>query len=387
MNYVFISPHFPPNYKYLAAALKEEGFRVLGIGPDPFEELDPLLQASLADYFQVPDMEDYGALLRAVGYLISRYGRIQTLESHNEHWLITDAHLRTDFNIPGYKIRDMTAIKRKSSMKKVFERHGIPTTRGILVQDGEEARAFARRVGYPLVAKPDIGVGASRTYKLADDRDLEDFLDNLPDEDYILEEFIDGVIQTFDGLTDREGKLIFKNSFTYADGVMEIVNEGLDTFYYTEKEIPRDLDAMGQTALEAFGVKERFFHFEFFRQKDGSLVALEVNVRPPGGQSLDMFNYANDMDIYRIYAAMRAGRKPIIPDRPFYHAAYLGVKHNRPLRHGPEEVTDRYGSLIQTQGPVPPIFSAAMGDYAYLLRSVELEAIMEAARFIRASDD
>jgi hypothetical protein len=49
-------------------------------------------------------------------------------------------------------------------------------------------------------------------------------------------------------------------------------------------------------------VSRKIFHFEFFRQDDGHLVALEVNIRPPGGLTTEMFNYANDIDIYAEWA-------------------------------------------------------------------------------------
>ena len=40
------------------------------------------------------------------------------------------------------------------------------------------------------------------------------------------------------------------------------------------REIPEDLREAGRKVVEAFNVRERFFHFEFFRLEDGSLVAL-----------------------------------------------------------------------------------------------------------------
>ena len=36
-------------------------------------------------------------------------------------------------------------------------------------------KAFIARVGYPVVVKPDNGVGASETYKLKSDEDLDYF--------------------------------------------------------------------------------------------------------------------------------------------------------------------------------------------------------------------
>ena len=48
---------------------------------------------------------------------------------------------------------------------------------------------------------------------------------------------------------------------------METVNEALDVYYYSLREIPRDLEEAGRRTLKAFGVRERFFHFEFFRTR------------------------------------------------------------------------------------------------------------------------
>jgi hypothetical protein len=58
------------------------------------------------------------------------------------------------------------------------------------------------------------------------------------------------------------------------------------------------LEDAGKRVLKAFNGRERFFHFEFFRVAQDKLVAPEVNMRPPGGLTTDMFNYANDIDIY-----------------------------------------------------------------------------------------
>jgi len=47
-----------------------------------------------------------------------------------------------------------------------------------------------------------------------------------------------------------------------------------------------DTAPLGEPLVEAFRVRERFFHFEFFRRPDGTLWAMEVNMRPPGGMTM-----------------------------------------------------------------------------------------------------
>ena len=80
--------------------------------------------------------------------------------------------LRLDFNIPGLKPVDMEAIKRKSQMKEVFVAGDVDVARGAIVRTRADAEAFIAEVGYPVIAKPDIGVGASATFKIASDQDL-----------------------------------------------------------------------------------------------------------------------------------------------------------------------------------------------------------------------
>ena len=150
-------------------------------------------------------------------------------------------------------------------MREVFTKAGIKIARGRIVDDLKDALKLIKETGYPLVAKPDIGVGAAATYKIHNENELKSFFDTKPPVDYVLEEYIKGRICTFDGLTDREGKPVFLNSLEYSNGVMEVVLADSLVYYYTLREIPDDLEELGRRTLEAFEVHERFFHFEFFR--------------------------------------------------------------------------------------------------------------------------
>ena len=269
MNYVFFSPAFPPNFVNFSLRLKDRGARLLGIGSDPFDQLSPSLRWALTEYYRVYDMENYEGVLQACGYFTHKYGKIDRIESHNEYWLSQDARLRTDFNVFGLKNSDMGPIKYKSQMKEVFRSAGIPVARGRVVRSLHEARELVQETGWPVCAKPDCGVGAAHTFKLRDDDELQLFFDTKPPVDYIMEEFIHGEIHTFDGLADRDGRVVFMNSMIFRKGIMESVNGNLDMFYYTQRGIPEDLLEYGPRAVKAFGLKERFFHFEYFRAGQG----------------------------------------------------------------------------------------------------------------------
>jgi biotin carboxylase len=268
-------------------------------------------------------------------------------------------------------------------MKKVFEKAGIPVARGVLVKTRERARRFIELVGYPVVAKPDGGVGAAATFKIHDDAELKSFFEQKPDVEYIMEEFIEGDICTFDGLTDRDGNLVFFTSHRYSQGIMETVNEALDVYYYSERMIPRDLEEIGRRTVRAFGVRERFFHFEFFRTGENQeLVALEVNMRPPGGLTTDMFNYANDIDVYREWANVVVFNRFTADYTRPYHCCYVGRRFQNRYAHPHEEIVDALGPRLVHHEQINSTFGMALGDYGYLVRSPDLDEVHGMAHYI-----
>jgi hypothetical protein len=384
MNVVFLSPHFPPNWHRFVVALRAAGATTLGITDTPRDSLRPELRDALVDHYRVDDLGDYDQLTRALGWFIHRHGRIDRIDSLLEHWLETEAGLRTDFNIPGIDRRQIAAIKRKSLMKKRFEAAGVPVARGRVCRTEQAMRRFIGEIGFPVVAKPDVGVGAAGTYKLGSDQEDARFLDNKPPLDYFIEEYIPGELLTYDGLTDRDGKIVFDSTFTYSTGVMESVNERRDLYYLISRDVPADVSDMGRRMAAAFDLRERPFHFEMFRGSDGQLVALEANMRPPGGYTVDMFNFANDFDFYREWANVIVnGRFETTTERP-YACIYVCRRDGRAYALGHEEVLREFAPLIVFETRMEPVFAPAMGDQAYLLRSADEHELIAAAARIQA---
>lgn len=385
LNFVMISPHFPENFVTFAQRLREAGMNTLGIADAPYEQLPQLLKDSLTDYYRVDNMEDYDQVYRAVAFFAHKYGQIDRIESHNEYWLELDARLRTDFNVFGYKTSDLNAIKRKSSMKEVFRSIDLPVAEGEVFANQEEANALVQKLGFPVIIKPDSGVGAGDTYKIKNQAELDHFFTIYrSDLSYIMEEFIPGGIETFDGLTDHEGNIVYYSSLIYNVAVLETVEKNDDMYFFLSREVDDNLLAMGQKMVKAFNVRERFFHFEFFRTEDGRALPLEVNMRPPGGSSIDMFNYANDIDIFKEYAN-------IVKDNQFkteitrpYYCGYVSRKYsNNHYVYNNEAVRAQLGDSLIDILTISGIFAEIMGDEGYLVRTPSEEQLYEYMNFIR----
>eukprot|EP01112_Ceratiomyxa_fruticulosa_P008978 TRINITY_DN2335_c0_g1_i1.p1 TRINITY_DN2335_c0_g1~~TRINITY_DN2335_c0_g1_i1.p1 ORF type:complete len:407 (-),score=76.00 TRINITY_DN2335_c0_g1_i1:72-1292(-) len=377
LKFVFLSPHFPPWLYRYAQKLSEEGVVVLGLSDEPWENLDSRLKSSLTEYYRVNSMNDYEQLYRAMGHFIHKHGRIHFVESINEHWLETEARLRDDFNIPGYTYEQMSNYKKKSYMKKVFKEAGLDCAKGLFPASLEDALKFAHQVGYPLIAKPNSGVGAEGTHKLDNDQDLEKIW--KPDNKLFLEEFIFGEIETYDGIVNKDGKIVFDSTFHYNCGIMEIVNNSSEKVltYTAEREVPADLREVGAKAVAAFQCRSRFFHLEFFRvKKDNRLLPLEMNLRAPGGMSVDMWNFAHDIDCFSLYAKVIAD-KPITihPSTSPYYTCASPRRNNWKYKYTHEELVKAIGPRLRFSGPLPKAFSIVMGDYSYMFATPNKEEI------------
>jgi predicted ATP-grasp superfamily ATP-dependent carboligase len=385
MNFVFFSPHFPSTGSDFCDRLKKAGANVLGIGDAPYDALDKKLKGALTEYYRISDMEDYDQTFRAIGHFIHKHGRIDRFESLNEHWLDLEANIRTDFNIWGIRTDYVQNIKKKSRMRAAFRKAGVTVIAQKKTSERAGALEFIRRVGYPVVVKPDSGAGAANTYKLSNQQDLDEFFRIKPaDVSFVMEEFIDGLVVTFDGLVNREGEIVFCASTRYDGSIMDVVNKNLHMSYVCRPEIPADVEEMGRKIVKAFDLKERFFHIELFEHKNGKLYALEVNIRPPGGYMTDAINYSFDIDIYAEWANMVVNNRVSGNFAGKYYTAYASRKNHYAYRHSHEDVLAAHADKVVRHNEIEAIFSKAMGNYAYQLRSKDPKALREAVQYIQA---
>ena len=374
-NFIFISPNFPANYWLFCRELKADGINVLGIGDQPYGELSEGLRESLSEYYKVDDLEDYGQVYRGAAFLAFKRGKID--------WLERDAQLRADFHITtGFQPEDMPRVKYKSRMKEYYAKAGIPAAQWHLVDGKAGCMAFIERVGWPVVAKPDNGVGASDTHRLTCEAELDAFLEaKNPAVPYIMEEFVHAEINSYDAVIDSRGEPVFETGNVTPSCLMDVVNLEDNCIYYIVKDLSEDVRRAGRAAVKSFGVKSRFVHFEFFRLtqdqkglgKRGDVVALEVNMRPCGGFSPDMMNFANTTDVYKIWADMIAYDRSTLPVGEHAYCAFAGRRDGKKFALSHEAVLEKYGAQMKMVERLPDVLAAGMGNQMYVALFPERE--------------
>lgn len=374
-NFVFLSPNFPDTYWKFCAELRNNGMRVLGIGDCPYDELSYELRGALHEYYKVSNLENYDEVFRAVAFFTFKYGKIDWLESNNEYWLMRDAKLRTEFNITtGPKLEEMDKIKYKSAMKTYYEKAGLPVARYHLVHGYGDALEFAHKVGYPVVVKPDNGVGANNTYKLHNDDELAYFIATKDDNLYIMEEFVNGYVQTYDAIIDSRGEPLFESGNVTPHSLMDVVNNNGDSVYYLVKELPEKIRDAGLRTVKSFGVKSRFVHLEFFilhedqegLGKKGDILGLEVNMRPAGGYTPEMYNYSQETDVYKIWADMVAFDRNTKPIGNHHFCAFYSRRDGKQYKLSDDEIMRKYAARLVMWGRIPEALAACMSDRMFV---------------------
>lgn len=383
MRILYLSPGFPPHSHLFCVAAHERGASVVAVGDVPEGDLPTDAIPVFERYVCEPRMGEYDVLLRTVQALIAECGCIDFVESNGEHWLEVESRLRGDLGIDGLKLPDMARQRSKLAMAEVFKNAGVPSVPGVRCSSAQAIRDFVAEHGFPLVFKPDSGSGAAATFRVSTQHELAAALD-LDLAGHVVQPFIEGDIVTFDGLVDRAGRVVFCTSHAYDRGIMEVRAGALDGFYYSLRGIPPALEAVGRQALAAFALRQRFFHLEFFARPDGSYVALEMNVRPPGGFTTDMMNQACDFDVYALWAAVMLGEdlSGFVYERKF-HTAHAGRRDERHYKLAHDALVRELGGTLVLVNPVPAAFSVTMGNTMYLLRHRQLQPLLDAIRSVQ----
>jgi hypothetical protein len=355
MHVLFVEPSFPRNQRDFVRALHSVGAQVTAIGEAPVESLDSELKSWLHGYERISTIADAGALYDAVRDVQAREW-VDRLEATVEAHIMNVAKVREACDIPGTSTKTAWLCRDKPAMKEALREAGIATAHSIGTSDPEEARAFARQEGYPLILKPRDGAGASGTYKVTSDDELEGAIH----ETYMdrgasvaVEEFVEGHEAFWDTLS-VEGEPVHEFISHYYPGVLEAmrtrwISPQILTTNEVEAETYGEVREMGRAVLRALEVGTSPTHMEWFFGPKG-LKFSEIGCRPPGVQVWDIYGAANDLDLYREWAQLivhgqtehRASRRfaggmiALRPDQDGRIVSYEGV----------EEVQRRYGDWI-----------------------------------------
>lgn len=364
MHVVFIEPRFPTNQAYFVRALRDVGATVSAIGEGPVHTLSDELKHWLAHYQQVDSVTNEGSVLRAAE-AIRALKRIDRLEAVVEAHVIAASKVREVMRIPGTSTRTTWLCRDKPSMKEALRAANIPCARSGAVSSIEDAVAFAREVGFPLILKPRDGAGASGTVRVDSIVDIVRVAPSFgldKGRSAAIEQFIEGHEGFYDTLC-LGGHIIHDFACHYYPNVLDAMrHRWISPQFITTNRIDsaggyQELRVMGAKVLQALGFETSATHMEWFSGPRG-LYFSEIGCRPPGVKAWDLYNVANDMDLYREWANLIVHGRPASRPSRRYSAGLIAVRPECDgVITGYEGVDAIYGSfghlLIDAHLPPP----------------------------------
>jgi hypothetical protein len=316
MHVVFIEPRFPTNQKLFVKALAEVGATISAIGEGSKASLDDDLRRWLTHYEEVGNVTDPAQVLPAVEF-IQRFKAIDRLEATVEAHIMPTAKVREAAGIPGTSVRTAYLCRDKPAMKEALRAGGVPCAASAAASSADEVRAFAERHGYPIIVKPRDGAGASGATRIDSAAGLDAALAPLaldrPGRSIAVEEFIEGHEGFYDTLTLR-GDVVHEFATHYYPNVLEAMrHRWISPQFITTNRIDSapgydEIKAMGRKVVQLLGLETSATHMEWFFGGKG-LKFSEIGCRPPGVRAWDLYNVANDMDLYREWAMFMAHGK------------------------------------------------------------------------------
>jgi hypothetical protein len=389
---VFAAPILSENAtRMIEAVASLPDVRLGVITQDPAEKLSPVLAASVDGHWRVDNILDSGQLAWAAEGLTQRLGPIDRLFGAYEQLQVPLAEVRGKMGISGMRADVARRFRDKSEMKDALRAAGLPCARHSLVESVDDAVAFSRKVGFPVVVKPPAGAGAISTFRCDDDESLLEAVARSaprPGNAALIEEFITGDEYSLETIS-IDGRAVWHSLTHYYPTPLEAVrNPWIQWCVVSPREVddPRydDIREAGSRALEVLGMETGLSHMEWFRRRDGTIAISEVAARPPGAQITTLNSRAHDIDFVRAWTEVMVFGTFECPTRKYaVGVAFLRGQGSGRIRHvhGLDVIGREMGPLVvDVKLPVSGAAPAASyeGDGFIIVRHPETAVVMQA---------
>jgi hypothetical protein len=319
---VFVAPHFLENTnRYLAAFAGLADAELSVVSAEPESAMPPALRRRIAGHYRVPSCTDARALTAAVAAIAQGVSKVDRVAGALEQLQLPMAEVREALDIEGLRPDVAGRFRDKDLMKAVLRAHGVPVAESALATSTDELRAFADRVGLPVIVKPRAGLGTRGTYRVTSAEDLAALaalgVVPTPEQPLQVEEFVRAREHTCETVTVR-GAAVWRSGTRYYPSPLEVLEtpwtqycvllprEDADTEWTRFADVnDRALAALlGDAAATAAG--SALTHMEWFLRDDGTTLVNEVGIRPPGVLIMPLMGLAHDADLFADWAELVA---------------------------------------------------------------------------------
>ena len=315
---VFIAPRYLENTnRYVKAFAELDAITLSLVSADPEDAIPAALRGRVAGHVRVADCLDGAQLTHAVRELRRSIGPVDRLAGVLEELQMPMAEVRDALGIEGLSTAIARNFRDKDRMKEVLRAHGVPVARSALAMARADLEAFVDRVGYPMIVKPQAGLGTRGTYRIETADDLAALAPPSPVRPLQIEEFVRAREHTCETVTIR-GVPVWRSGTRYFPSPLEVLETPWIQYSVL---LPREDDdptwthfhpingaaltaLFGDRATTAAGTA--LTHMEWFLREDGTCLVNEVGARPPGVHIMPLMGIAHDTDMFADWARLVA---------------------------------------------------------------------------------
>jgi hypothetical protein len=315
---VFIAPRFLENTnRYVQAFAQIDSIALSLVSMDPESAIPPELRPRVAGHRQVRDCLDGAQLTEAVRALGAAMGPVDRLAGVLEQLQLPMAEVRDALGIDGLTTEVARNFRDKDRMKEVLRAHGVPVAKSALARSRADIDAFVAQVGFPIIVKPQAGLGSRATHRVESATDLAALAPPTDAAPLQVEEFVRAREHTCETVTIR-GVPVWRSGTRYFPSPLEVLETSWVQYCVL---LPRDDDdptwtnfhptnaaalaaLLGDAATTAAGTA--LTHMEWFLRDDGTGMVNEVGARPPGVHIMPLMGLAHDVDMFAAWARLMA---------------------------------------------------------------------------------
>lgn len=327
---VFIAPRFLENTNRYVKAFAELDITLSLISGDPATSITPSVRRRIAGHYRVDNCLDPVQLTTAVRAITTSIGKVDRLAGVLEELQEPMAAVRDAVGIEGLTSELARNFRDKDRMKAVLRAKGLPVAKSTLARSRDDIAAFIDQVGYPVIVKPQAGLGSRATYRIENAQELAALTPPTATQPVQVEEFVRAREHTCETVTIR-GEAVWRCGTRYFPSPLEVLET---PWIQYSVMLPREADdptwtkfhpTNGAALTALFGDKAKtaagtaLSHMEWFLRDDGTALVNEVGCRPPGVQIMPLMSIAHEMDMFAAWARLIALDE--FTPRPRKHAA------------------------------------------------------------------
>lgn len=319
---LFVAPKlFENTNRYVKAFASLDGVKLSVVTEDPESHVPPSVRPHLAAHYRVNSAQDPQQLVDAGRKISKAIGKIDRLTGALEQLQMPMAQARDALGVEGMSAATARAFRDKDHMKKILREHGVPVAKSALVSSERELKRFLDETGFPVIIKPQAGVGARATYRVENVQDLfalaEQRVAPSASKPLQVEEFVRAREHTCETVTIK-GQPVWRSGTRYFPSPLEVLETPWVQYCVL---LPREEDdatwtrfhPINSAALSAlFGAEAKtaagtaITHMEWFLREDGKALVNEVGARPPGVLIMPLMSIANETDMISKWAELIA---------------------------------------------------------------------------------